>query len=168
MLKNYYGFIFLTILLLIIMFYPLVMSHLRSRCACNNAKVEPFETLKGGNYQKSDETSILNSYPSTGYKVVDSDNYSSNWRHYPVFSLGSYQQITNNLRYYKNPDNGLCSPAEFCGDFYHDKNIYPKSNITLPLPPVSNDSGIRVNYYRTNEDLFLSDQPGKLVELPAF
>jgi hypothetical protein len=129
---------------------------------------ESFTTLQYGEYPKSEEQPILNSYPFTKNKVVDSSNYSSIWRYYPVFSVGSYEQITNNLRYYKNPDVGICTPADFCDDFYHDKKIYPKSNVIKPLPPVANNEGVRVNYYNTNEDLFLNAQPGTLVELPTF
>lgn len=166
MFKNYYGLIFLTILLLIILFFPLVTKRVEYCRKCKNDNVEPFETLLAGKYPTSDETPILDSYPFTHYKVVDKDTYSSNSKHYPVFSLGSYEQITNNLRYYKNPDNGLCAPAELCGDFYHD--IHTKSNIIKPLPPVCDGNDIRVNYYRTSVDLFLNEQPGTLVELPAF
>jgi len=168
MLKDYYGFIFLIILLFCIMCFPLTLVYIKRQCACKNAVVEPFETLQAGDYPSSDERPIMDSYKFSEKKVVDSNNYSSNWWHYPVFSLGSYVQITNNLRYYKSPDNGLCSPAEFCGDFYQDNTIYPKSNIIMPLQPVVNNNGIRVNYYETDKNLFLSAQPGTLVELPAF
>ena len=105
MLTNCYEFIFLIIFLLVVMFVPLAIYSHKYSCACKNAKVEPF--LSGGNYPKSVEQPILNSYPSTDHKIIDKDDYSNNWIHYPVFSLGSYEQITNNLRYYKNPDNGL-------------------------------------------------------------
>ena len=55
-----------------------------------------------------------------------------------------------------------------CGSFYKDDEIYPKTNVVTPLPPVKDDPGIRINYYRTNDDLFLNAQPGTLIELPAF
>jgi len=157
MFKNYYGFIYLIIVLIAIIFLPLATIP-RPSCKCS----EGYENLG------STETHLLNSYPINKTKVVDSDNYSHIWRYYPIFSLGSYEQITNNFKYYRNPDNGLCSPAEFCGDFYHDINIKPKTNVIKPLPPVANDSGTRIGYYRTKEDLFLGAQPGSLLELPAF
>jgi hypothetical protein len=157
MLQNYYGFISLIIVLIIIIFLPLATIP-PSSCKCR----ESFENID------STETHLLNSYPVNKRKIVDSDNYSHNWIYYPIFPLGSFEQITNNLKYYKNPDNGLCAPAEFCGDFYHDINIKPNINIINPLPPVSDDPGIRIGYYRTKEDLFLGAQPGSLLELPAF
>ena len=87
-------------------------------------------------------------YRYTGKKNVSNDNSSKIWWHYPIFPVGSYEQITNNLRYHYNPDNGTCSRAEFCGALYHDK--HNPSNIQTPLPLVDYDcSKPRVNYYRT-------------------
>lgn len=153
-LNDYYGFIILTILLFVIILFP-IMTNKEFRCKCKESFINKKQTLEGaGEYPKSDETPILDSYPYTKYKVVDKDNYSSNWIHYPVFTVGSYEQITNNLKYYKNPDNGLCAPAELCGDFY--KDVYTKSNIITPLPPVQDDPNrIRINYYNTNYGLLI-------------
>jgi len=154
---KYYGFIFLVIILIIIMFLPLA-TILPSSCKCR----ENYENIG------STESHLLNSYPINKTNKIHSDSYSHNWKHYPIFPLGSFEQITNNLKYYKNPDIGRCTPAELCGDFYHDKNIKPHINIIKPLPPVSNEPGIRIGYYKTKEDLFLGAQPGSLLELPAF
>lgn len=153
LLNDYYGLIILTILLLVILFFPL-MTNKEFRCKCKESFISRIQPLEGAEYPKSDETPILDSYPYTKYKVIDKNNYSSNWRHYPVFSVGSYEQITNNLKYYKNPDNGLCAPAELCGDFYRD--VYTKSNIIKPLPSVQDDpTKIRVNYYNTSYGLLI-------------
>ena len=165
---KYYGIICLFIMLLIIIIYPLAKIKYNGHCNCE----ESFQNKKTG-ITYSDKipeyTYLLNDYyPSDNRLIVDSDNYSHNWIYYPIFSLGSYEQITNNLKYFKNPDEGTCIPAEFCGDFYKDHNYYPNTNISHPLPPVPNEDGIRVNYYRTHPNLFLSDQPGPLSELPAF
>jgi hypothetical protein len=157
MLKDYYGFISLIIILLIIMLLPLATVPLSS-CKCN----EHFENIG------SAESHLLNSYPANKRISVDSENYSHIWKYYPMTTMGSFEQITNNFKYYRNPDNGKCVPAELCGDFYHDINIKPDINIVKPLPPVSNDSGTRIGYYRTNENLFMEAQPGALLELPAF
>jgi hypothetical protein len=157
MLKNYYGFISLIIILIAIMFLPLA-TIFPSTCKCR----ENYENIN------STESHLLNYFPVNKTKKVNSDNYSHDWIYYPIFPVGSYEQITNNLKYFKNPDEGTCIPAEFCGDFYHDRNLKPDINIIKPLPPVSNDPGIRVGYYRTKEDLFLSAQPGSILELPAF
>jgi hypothetical protein len=157
MLKNYYGFISLIIILIAIMFLPLARM-IPSIAKCR----ENYENIN------STDTHLLNSFPINKTKIVNSDNYSHDWIYYPIFPVGSYKQITNNLKYFKNPDEGTCIPAEFCGDFYHDRYLKPDINIIKPLPPVSNDPGIRVGYYRTKEDLFLSAQPGSILELPAF
>jgi len=116
---------------------------------------------------KVDEAALLyDEYPSTGRKTVSNNGYPDIWWYYPIFGVGSYAQITNNLRYRRNPDDGVCVGAEFCGALYKDNQ--PASNIINPLPPVPDTPGIRVNYYRTQDNLFLGPQPGPALELPAF
>ena len=63
---------------------------------------------------------LLDSFPSTGAKKVNENTYLKNWWKYPIFSVGSFDQITNNLRYRRNPDDGECRTAEFCGVLYDD------------------------------------------------
>jgi len=143
---------------LILCFFIFVVLYLGSF----NINTENFTNLKG-----SDPNLLLtDSYKFTGNKRVNNTNASDIWWYYPIFTEGSYAQITNNLRYRRNPDDGECSRAEFCGALY--KSNKNPSNVIIPLPPVSDDDGIRVNYYRTNSDLFINEQPGKLLELPAF
>jgi hypothetical protein len=119
-----------------------------------------------GKYPNSDDGPILNSYKFTGRKTVNSNNYNNIWWNYPIFSLGSYAQVTNNLRYRKNPDDGVCITADFCGALYKDKQM--KSNISKPLSPspLVTPSTVRVNYYATSPNLFLGKQAGP--NLPAF
>jgi len=47
-----------------------------------------------------------------------------NWFHEPVYALGSYAQVTNNVRYPSSPDNGSCTPPSFCGSFYAPGEVY--------------------------------------------
>ncbi len=94
---------------------------------------------------------LADSYKYTGNKYVSSDNSSQIWWHYPIFGVSSFEQITNNLKYRYNPDDGDCSRAEFCGTLYKDKFV--KSNVTLPLPPVPMGEGARVGYFRTDENV---------------
>jgi hypothetical protein len=119
-----------------------------------------------GNYPASDNKPILNTYKFTGRNTVNRNNYNNIWWHYPIFSLGSYTQITNNLKYRKNPDDGSCITAEFCGPLYKDSKM--KSNISNPLPPAPQvtPNSVRVNYFTTNKNLFMGEQSGP--ELPAF
>lgn len=74
------------------------------------------------------------------------------WWHYPTFQVGSYNQITNNLKYMKNPDIATCTPDDMCGTFYHDRQ-QPQSNYIYHLPPVTIQSPnqIRVNYFTTSK-----------------
>ena len=96
---------------------------------------------------------VTGEYKYTGNKYVSNNSYPDIWWYYPVLKVGSYKQITNNLRYYKNPDEGTCIGADFCGALYKDKKN--KSNIIYPMPPVPPGAEPRVNYYRTNVDLLL-------------
>ena len=57
------------------------------------------------------------------------------WWHYPTFKLGSYDQITNNIRYPNNPDVGRCTPASVCGALYHEK----KTGSTSEASPDTNN-----------------------------
>ena len=97
-----------------------------------------------GTFPKSVSQAILNDYPLINKNETSNNNYNQIWWHYPVFKLGSYKQVTNNLKYYDNPDNGTCSPADFCGALYKNKKD-TNTNITLPLPPVR--QGLRVGYF---------------------
>lgn len=97
-----------------------------------------------GTFPKSVSQAILNDYELINKNETSNNNYNQIWWHYPVFKLGSYKQITNNLKYYDNPDNGTCVRADFCGALYKNKKDN-KTNITLPLPPV--EQGLRVGYF---------------------
>jgi hypothetical protein len=107
-----------------------------------------------GKYPISEDNALLqygNSYPISGKNGVSNKNISDIWWYNPIFKEGSYEQITNNLRYRNNPDNGSCSRSEFCGALYKDNQV--ASNISTPLPPVKPSCGSRINYYYTPENL---------------
>jgi hypothetical protein len=111
-------------------------------------------TLAGadGNYPAA-QTQVLvqDTYPAIGKNQISNNNSSDIWWHYPVFELGSYKQITNNIRYPNNPDEGTCEPASMCGALYHEKFL--KSNYIEPLPPLNPECGTRVGYFDTNINL---------------
>jgi len=107
-----------------------------------------YELTTPGIFPKSVDQAILDDYPQIGKNETSNNNYNQIWWHYPVFSLGSYEQITNNLRYHSNPDEGTCVRADFCGAVYHDKKD-TKTNIVTPLPPAEEGPGARVGYFRT-------------------
>lgn len=100
----------------------------------------------------SSDILLKDSYPLTGRKCIGNDSAYQIWWHYPTFKVGSYDQITNNIRYNNNPDIGNCMPADFCGSLY--KEYQTKGNYVYPLPPVKKDySGTRVNYYYTDPNM---------------
>ena len=101
-----------------------------------------------GTFPKSVKQAILNDYPLINKNETSNNNYNQIWWHYPVFQLGSYKQVTNNLKYLDNPDNGTCVRADFCGALYKNKKD-TKTNITLPLPGVEEGPGVRVGYFRS-------------------
>jgi hypothetical protein len=161
--NNHHAMLFLFITLILILAVPLFFQFqlqkegFRSYLNLDNPDV----------YPGSEDVPILTGdYKYTGSKTVSDRNYSDGWWKYPVFKVGSYAQITNNLRYWRNPDDAQCAPAEMCDALYENKKV--DSNISHPLPPVGDSPGTRVNYYRTPENLFLGPQPGPALELPAF
>lgn len=79
------------------------------------------------------------------YNQVSKNNYSNNYPYYPIYSADSLN--INNVRYWKTPDNGQCSRAEFC-DVLYDKKIIPDTKIYTPQPEWGQQ---RVNYYESEE-----------------
>ena len=113
----------------------------------NIQKVE----LLPGIFPRSVDLPILDDYPFIGKDSVSNLNSSQIWKDYPIFPAGDYRQITNNLRYWKNPDNGLCSRADFCGALYNDAKA--KTNYVYPLPPAEEGPGARVGYFRSTPNI---------------
>jgi len=118
--------------------------------------IKSIEGFKGintdtyGIYPRSVDGPILDDYPLKNNQHNSKNNTVKNmWKQFPIFSLPSYKQITNNLKYYKTPDNGTCTPPIFCNSLYGEKDNI-QSNEIYPLPPVSDGQGSRVGYFRTN------------------
>ena len=108
-----------------------------------------------GEFPRSVDKPILDDFPLINSNGVSVNNASDIWQDYPVFGLGSFEQITNNIRYNRNPDDGTCSRAEFCGALYHDAKHPP--NEIKPLPAAEEGKGARVGYYRSEPNtLFFS------------
>lgn len=110
------------------------------------------------------ENNVLleDSYPLTGRNGISNNGASNIWWHYPTFQLGSYDQITNNIRYPNNPDEGTCMPASMCQTLYKEKQL--KTNYVKQLPPINPNCGTRVGYFDTNINLlpFRTDVPNIL------
>ena len=89
-------------------------------------------------------------FPSTETSGITNNSAYDIWWHYPVFKVGSFAQITNNLKYPNNPDEGTCMPASMCGSLYLDKLTSLPKNEICPLPPVQIENPHkwkRVNYF---------------------
>lgn len=104
-----------------------------------------------GDYPKAVSQAILDDYPLIGKNEVSHDSASDMWWKYPTFSLPSFKQITNNLKYFKNPDIGTCTRPEMCGALYHDAKV--PSNEIKPLPEAQEGPGARVGYFRTEPNI---------------
>ena len=90
---------------------------------------------------------VQDTYPITGINGVSDQGGEKMWSKYPIFEVGSFKQMTNNIRYPNNPDDARCTPANFCYALYKDKDM--GSNVVTPLPPVDPNSGTRVGYFAT-------------------
>ena len=139
------------IVYLIIALIIILLSSLVIKPVINKYLIEGYSNYNlanPGDYPMIVDNPLLNaSFPSTHNKYVSSNNASDIWWYYPIFKVGSYAQVTNNLKYRRNPDDGICSRAEFCGTLYKDNEIH--TNISTPLPPVPDTPGTRVGYYKT-------------------
>ena len=85
---------------------------------------------------------LFGDYPVRQNPQVSRNSYQINSQMDSYTDMSSYAQKTNNIRDWVTPDNGSCSPAEFCGSLYN-KKIF---NLTHPSPP-NDANGVRVNYY---------------------
>jgi len=106
-----------------------------------------------GNFPEA-QTKVLvqDTYPAIGKNKLSDNDASDIWFHYPVFEVGSYSQITNNIRFPDNPDEGTCMPASMCGALYKDKII--GNNYIEILPPLNPTCpGTRVGYFDTGINL---------------
>lgn len=77
-----------------------------------------------GKYPNSIDEPLLESYPSKHKPINLSDNtYQQNSIYRPMTEMSSYEQITNNFRFWDIPNNSSCSPADFCNTLYGNKNV---------------------------------------------
>lgn len=118
-----------------------------------------FENFTNYNLEKSmgefpnsqEEVLVQDTYPPIGKNQISDNDASDIWQNYPIFELGSYAQITNNIRYPINPDEGTCMPASMCAALYHDKQV--GNNSINELPPINPECGTRVGYFTTDFQL---------------
>jgi hypothetical protein len=143
----------LTSIIVIVLALPIITKYFttrRRRETFKNYDISKISDLgsQAGNYPSADTNVLVqDTFPITGIYGVSDDTASKIWWHYPIFEVGSYEQITNNIRYPKNPDNGTCTATDMCGALYKDRKT--PSNYVKPLPPVNPNSGTRVGYFGT-------------------
>jgi hypothetical protein len=143
-------YIFLLLILLLAITLPLIgnLNLPNTLEAFSNYTLEE----ASGDYPLSENNVLVqDSYPIINKNTVSKDTANKMWWHYPTFEVGSYDQITNNIRYSNNPDVGRCTPAEFCAALYKEKQL--KSNYTYPLPPISQINGTRIGYFMANTNV---------------
>ena len=85
-------------------------------------------------------------------------------------NANGYKQVTNNIEYPINPDNGSCIPAVFCYTFYANNKLYPNNHVSNMLlsdnPTITPydtkdkennlpyDQDVRVGYFTTKTGPF--------------
>jgi hypothetical protein len=137
--------IFLLILIILAIAFPLFFRNMEGY---ENYKLNQ---VMGNIPDSQTQVLVQDIYPPIRKNEISNNTANDIWWHYPIFTLGSYKQITNNIRYPNNPDEGTCTPPSMCGALYHKKQI--ASNYVTPLPPVNPECGTRIGYFTTDEQL---------------
>ena len=111
-----------------------------------------FETYQNINSLGDDNYLLKGVYPINN-NPVSNQTYSREWKNYPIFNIPSYSQMTNNLRYFKNPNIAISSPEDFLDTFYNNKSNI--SNIVKPgaIKPIVTQGNPRVGYWNTKVDV---------------
>ena len=109
----------------------------------NSSLLENF--LSPGDYPLSiDKPLLVGDYNLSPNPGITNNGSQAIFKDYPVFPVSSCG--TNNIRYWRRPNNGQCTPASMCGGLYTD------TEQKIPPPPVAPewDNGIRVNYFESS------------------
>ena len=88
-----------------------------------------------------DKPLLYDSYKLSENPGISINDAQDNYIDKPVFPANSY--IINNIRYWRNPSNGTCTPPDMCGNLYMNTS----QNIPQKPTPPNWDSGTRVNFY---------------------
>ena len=100
------------------------------------------------NKQVESDVLLQDTFPLTGNTGVSDKQSADVWWKYPIFKVGSYAQVTNNIKYPRNPDTGRCMRIEMCDALYENRDN--KSNVIVPYPPVESSLNPRVGYFNVN------------------
>jgi len=143
--------VFLLLILVLAIGLPLFFKISGSFKKIENYSNYTLDQASGSFPKAQTEVLVQDTYPAIGKNEISDKTANDIWWQYPVFKLGSYKQITNNIRYPDTPDNGTCMPASMCDALYNEKFL--KSNYTEPLPPLNPECGTRVGYFDTDVNL---------------
>ena len=144
--------IFLILILILAIGLPYFLKTSNSLQMIENFSNYTLNNAMGKVPDSQTEVLVQDTYPAIGKNKLSNNGANDIWFHYPVFEVGSYDQITNNIRYPDNPDEGTCMPASMCGALYKEKHI--GNNYVEPLPPLNpNCPGTRVGYFDTGVNL---------------
>jgi len=91
---------------------------------------------------------LQDTFPLIGNMTVSDKQSADVWWKYPIFKVGSYAQVTNNIKYPRNPDTGRCMRIEMCDALYENRDN--KSNVVVPYPPVESSDSPRVGYFNSS------------------
>ena len=109
---------------------------------CKNSLIEGLTMKLSPLRYKDLNNPLLNNYREKTKLELTNNGSQNIYMNYPVFSASSCQN--NNIRYWRRPTNGKCSPAEFCGSMY-DTTEQKIPNSILESQPWTGVT--RVNYY---------------------
>ena len=108
------------------------------------SNLEKFANLSPGVYPISSESPLLaDTYNVKKPAILSNKNYGQDYTQLESNLLKS----NNSIKGWATPDNGLCSPAEFCNALY-----LPNDNIVnkLDINVWNNDNNLCANHQRVN------------------
>lgn len=110
----------------------------------NLSNLEKFANLSPGVYPISSESPLLaDIYRVKNPAILNDKNYG---QEYPQLDANLLKS-NNSIKGWATPDNGLCSPSEFCNSLY-----LPNDNIVnkLDINVWNNDNNLSANHQRVN------------------
>lgn len=124
------------ILILGLFISPLIIKNMK------NTYKERFSTIEAGNYPHVlDKPLLSDSYDLMDNPATSTHGASDIYVNYPVFPAGHCG--TNNIRYWRRPTNGQCTPPELCMGLY--KPTQQKMDKYSKIPEWDD---YRVNFYQ--------------------
>ena len=106
---------------------------------------ESFVNLTPGSVPTSESEPLLQQ-PLLNKTGVSNLSSTDLWKFSPVFPAKSTKN--NNIRYWKTPNNGNCSPPEMCGGIYSSDYSL---TVSPPPKPLGFSVDRRVNFYKSHE-----------------